>query len=538
MNKLYKIACMMLTGVALLATTSCSDPDDEITTVNMDRLLRPTGLELKIVDKTNIKATMDFVSLPSYVDYTVEVNDNPLSEAKNWKPYRTGTMDFTTETKRDHRTVTTNITGLTYFKDYRVTFSSRDTNGKVSNTSSAIATTEGVFKENDDDDRTNTSITVKWANDVAATKVRTMKMNGATEELVSEDAITDATAAKFTKDGLAADTEYIFYLFDGDNCLGRTTFITFPNYQEFKAQDGFDLQGAIDNVTDGYAIMLSPDGENNVFNLAASTITINKTVRIMARDTKPVIVNKVAFDLVGSTGLTIENIKCVDAEKKNAFLKFSSPASGNYVISGVELEGYKNFAQDPGTTATELNLLEVKNCFMHNGISGRWMDFQKKMCWIHKINIVQSTFAEICNGQDFLRYDYYAGKMPDLITLDHCSFYKVNATSKGIMYVRSNAADTKEFKAEIKNCVFESCKDAAGVYFSEDAKTNGLSFSKNYYKDSDKLLEAYAAGQTAYDPSPLTYTGKSAFKDPDAGDFTITNKTLVDAGAGNSEFEK
>ncbi len=530
---------MMLTGVALLATTSCSDPDDEIKTVNMDRLLRPTELELKIVDKTSIKATMNFVSLPSYVDVTVEVNDNPLSETKNWKLYRKSTLDLTAEAKRDHRTLTQTITGLTYFKDYRVTFTSRETNGKVSNSSAAIATTEGVFKENDDDDRTNTSITVKWANDVTATKVKTMKYNGTDEEPFAEDALTDPAAAKFTKEGLAANTEYIFYLFDGDNCLGRTTFTTFPNYVEYKAQDAFDLQGAIDNVTDGYAIMLSPDGENNVFNLAASTITIKKNVRIMARDTKPITINKVAFDLDGSTGLMIENIKCVDSEKKNAFLKFTNPASGNYIVSGVEIEGYKNFAQDPGSNATEVALLEVKNCYMHHGMSSaRWMDFQKKKCWIHKINIVQSTFAEICNASDFLRYDYYAGKMPDLITLDHCSFYKVNASSKGIMYVRSNAADTKEFKAEISNCVFESCKDASGVYFSEDGKTNGLSFSKNYYKDSDKLLEAFTAGQTAYDPSPLTYTGKSAFKDPDAGDFTITNKTLVDAEAGNSEFEK
>ena len=541
MNKLYKIACMMLTGVALLATTSCSDPDDEITTLNLDRLLRPTDLELKIYDKTNIKATMDLVVAPAYIDIVVEENDNPLSETKVFKPYKTITLNVKEQTtKKDHITLTTNITGLSYFKDYRVSFTARNEDGKVSTSSSDMVTTEGIFKESTDNDRTNTSITVKWPAEVAVTKVKTMKLNGTTEELVGEDAIEDATTGKFTKGGLNADTEYIFYVYNGDNCQGRTTFTTFPNYTEYIAQDEFDLQGAIDNLADGYAIMLSPDEENdiNVFNLAASAITINKNVRIMARNTKPVTINKIAFILDGSTGLTLENIKCVESEKKNAFLKFTNPTSGDYRIIGVEVEGYKNFAQDPGENETELNLLEVKNCFVHDGISGRWMDFQKKKCWIHKINITQSTFAQIANGQDFLRYDYYAGKMPDLILLDHCSFYKVNASSKGIMYVRSGAADTQEFKAEIKGCIFEACKDASGVYFSEDAKTNGLSFSKNYYKDSDKLLEAFTAGQTAYDPSPLSYTGKSAFKDAENNDFTITNKTLTDAEAGNSEFGK
>ena len=125
--------------------------------------------------------------------------------------------------------------------------------------------------------------------------------------------------------------------------------------------------------------------------------------------------------------------------------------------------------------------------------------------------------------------------MPD-IKIANNSFYKVNASSKGIVYVRSGAADTQEFKAEISKNVFESCKN--DTYFSEDAKTNGLSFSKNYYKDSDKLLEPFSAGQTAYDPSPQSYIGKSAFKDPDNKDFTITNLTILNAGAGNTDFTK
>ena len=541
MNKLYKIACMMLTGVALLATTSCSDPDDEITTNNLDRLLRPTDLQMKIYDKTNIKATMDLVSAPDYIDVVVEENENPLAETKVFKPYKTMTINVKEQTtKKDHITLTYNITGLSYFKDYRVSFTARGADGKISTPSTDIVTTDGIFKENNDNDRTNNSITVKWPAEITVTKLKTMKLNGTTEELVGEDVIEDASTGKFTKSGLNANEEYIFYIYNGDNCQGRTTFVTFPNYVEYFAQDGFDLNAAIANAPADYAIMLSPaeDGSTNVFNLATSETTIDKTVRIMARNTKPVVVNKAAFVLNGSTGLTLENVKFADSDKKLALLKFTKPASGDYKVYNVELVGYKNFAQDPGENETELNLLEVKNCFMHDGITGRWMDFQKKKCWIHKINIHQSTFANIASGQDFLRYDYYAQHMPDLIALDHCSFYKVNATSKGIMYVRSNAADTQEFKAEISNNIFEACKDAAGVYFSEDAKSNGLSFSKNYYKDSDKLLEPYAAGQTAYDPSPLTYTGKTAFKDPENGDFTITNKTLVNAEAGNSEFVK
>ena len=63
-----------------------------------------------------------------------------------------------------------------------------------------------------------------------------------------------------------------------------------------------------------------------------------------------------------------------------------------------------------------------------------------------------------------------------------------------------------------------------------------MAFSDNYYKNSDALTTAFSIGQTAYDPSPNSYTGTSAFKNPDKNDFTVKNTTLVNAGVGNSEF--
>ena len=551
MNKLYKIACMMLTGIALLATTSCSDPDDEITTANLDRPLRPAELELKVYDKINIKASMDFVTVPDYVDVVVEINDNPLSETKAFKPYRNYTINAKeTTTHTTHVTATTNITDLTYFKDYRVTFTARDASGKTSKGSTAVATTDGIFKDTNDNDRTNNSLAVKWPAEVKVSKVRAMKMNNGVEELIGEKNIDTAAqeAGRFVYPGLEANTEYVFYIFNGDDCLGRTSDTTFPNYQELKAGNNIDFAAAIANLADGEALLLSPaDDGTNEFTFSsedgtASSKTLvlgSKPLRIFGRTTKPVIINSMSFDLgtadEAAGGLTVENVKFIEPKKGNALLKFTN-ATGEYKFIGVEVEGYKNFAQDPGgSSVCEVNLLEVKNCFMHDGISGRWMDFQKKLTWIKKIDLQQNTFAEICNGQDFLRYDYYAEKMPD-IKIANNSFYKVNASSKGIVYVRSGAADTQEFKAEISKNVFESCKN--DTYFSEDAKTNGLSFSKNYYKDSDKLLEPFSAGQTAYDPSPQSYIGKSAFKDPDNKDFTITNLTILNAGAGNTDFTK
>ena len=544
MNNIYKFACAILTGLMLLSTTSCSEPDDEIKSVSLDRLLSPAEMELKIVDKTKVKVTIYTVNVPKYIDVKIEVDENPLAETPTFKFLREETKTADELNMKAHANCTFTIDNLTYFKKYRITLKARDEQGKVSKECSDIVTTDGIFKKNNDNDRANTSLTAKWLESINVTKLVIKKIANNAEEQVAAVTLDDTAKenCKYQHTGLDANTEYAFYIYDGDNCLGRTTLSTFPNYKELFAGSNVDFETEIATLPDGYSLMLSPSEDTNVFNFvsgegteSSKTITLDKSLRIIARNTKPVVLNKFAFDLNGATGLIIENVNFVDKDKKSVFLKFNN-ASGEYKFSGINLEGYKNFAQDPGNTDCAASLLQIKNCFIHDGMAGRFVDFQKKKVLIEKVDIQQNTFANICNTQDFLRFDYEEGKMPSVL-LAHNSFYKVNASSKGICYIRSVDKDTQSYKAEINSNIFESCKDGQGVYFGEDAKVNGLSFKKNYYKDSPNLLTAFTAGQTAFDPDPKEYTG-SAFKDAEKGDFTITNATVSKADVGNTEFAK
>ena len=546
----------MLIGVALITTASCSDPDDEITTTTFDRLLKPSDLELKIYDKTNIKATMDFVNVPDYLDILVEVNDNPLSEEKNYKEFRSmtlqprdylgSTVDATLSDPYIHATFVDSIRNLSYFKDYRVSFVARNADGKVSKESSDVVTTDGVFKESSDDDRTNTSLTVKWPSDITVTKIRTMKMNGDTEELVSEDAIEDATKGKFTKTGLDPNTEYVFYIYNGEDCQGRTTFTTFPNYVElFAGAKSSEVKDAIDNLPEGYALMLSPTEESNAFifknaeeTQTSFTYTLDngRSLRIFARNTKPVEVQWMMFKLDNAAGLTLENIKFVGQQAAGDFVQIQGGGiTGEYKFINLEVEKYKNFFYDNKTaTAMTANLLQVKNCFFHDAISGGCLMDVRKLLTISKVEVLQNTFANMTTVANFVRFDYNTKATVENMLIENNSFYNVKTTGKGITYIRSNAAGDKAFKCDINNNIFEGLgKD---IYYSQDAKTDGLAFSNNYYKNADGLTTAFALGQTAYDPSPNAYTGTSAFKNPSKNDFTISNSTLVNAGVGNTDF--
>lgn len=555
MNKLYKFACLMLTGVALIVTTSCSDPDDEIKTANLSRLLRPAGLELKIEDKTTIKATMDFVTKPDYVDVTIEVNDNPLAVDKTFKPLKSYTITSPADAKNDHVTMSTTITGLTYFKDYRVSFTARDKSGKVSNPSTAIATTDGIFKESDDDDRTNNSLTVKWPSEIIANKIKVAKFNGTTEETVSEESV-DPSAAKYTKTGLNPDTEYIFYVYNDDDCLGRYTFTTFPNYTELFAGDEVDIAGAIDNLDEGDAIMLSPSTEGiSEFTYAnEKTITLTKSARIIGRNTKPVTVKNLKFKLDGCTGLTIENVGFNGSGNFVEIVK-GKTASGDYIFHGLEITGFERFMYYNNATAStalasNLNLIEVKNCYFHKGLSTGLFDLRNlgikddpdksHRFLVNKITVEQNTFSETSNGKNFIRLDFCVNKM----TFANNSIYAVKSTeSKGMFYIRSYEKDVKDYDCAITSNIFEAC--GAGVFYANNSQINALSFNskkKNYYKNCDDLMQKAAEGML-YDTEGTTYTGKSAFKDPNNSDeaqkdFTIVNSTLKNAGVGNTEFVK
>ena len=548
MNKLYKIACLMLTGVALLATTSCSDPDDEITTANFDRLLRPAELQLKIYDKTNIKATMDFVTVPDYVDVLIEVNDDPLAENKNFKTYKTLTINAKElTTSANHVTLTYNIQNLTYFKDYRVTFTSRDASGKKSLGSTSVATTEGIFKTGNDSNRDKDMLEMKWL-EVNTSKLNIKKIVNGKEEDV-ETITLDETAKsshKYKKNGLDPNTEYAFYIYDDNSCLGRTTWKTFPDYTEIKAGD--DVYDAITNLAEGKALLLSPADDGTKIFTTSKDVILDKKLHMFARDTENIEVQKLAFVLKGCSGLTLENIKCTHTSEKT-FIKFTE-ASGDYTLNNVEVTGKYNqlFVNPSDCLEGTVSSVTIKNCFIHDmGKSGKdFFDFaqksdnSRKSIVISNMNIEQTTFANII-CRDFARFDYYTQQntstLPKSI-VKNCSFYKVEAPNKGLFYIRSANTDSKNFDCTISKCVFESVTNSSGVFYSKAAESNGFSFSGNYYKDSDDLQRQATEGTTPYDKDEKAYSGKSAFKDPANFDFTIQNEGVKNAEAGNTEFVK
>ena len=54
MNIIKKLTYILALAAVLFTAAGCSDPDDELTSVEYDRLFKPTAVEAKVQNKTNV----------------------------------------------------------------------------------------------------------------------------------------------------------------------------------------------------------------------------------------------------------------------------------------------------------------------------------------------------------------------------------------------------------------------------------------------------------------------------------------------------
>lgn len=520
MNIIKKLTYILALGAVIFTASGCSDPDDELTSVEYDRLFKPTAVEAKVQNKTNVKLTWDCLSKAD--NYTIQL----FADDENMSFEGTPTFEYTDVTESPYL-----ITGLAGETTYSIRIKAVGSS-KESHWAETSVTTdpEQIFSTVTDDDITAKTVTLKWT---PGAEVTSIAITGGKEETytLSDEEKQNGTA---TITGLSYETKYTFTIMNGSKARGKVTVTTMPNYTP--AYPGSDLQALIDATEDGGTVMLLPakDGSSSKFvytgeDGAETTkeLTINKNISIKCLGTKPVSA-RIKFNLDGATGFTIENIK-FEGIAADALIK-ASKCSGTINVNNIEASGYGNFLVEPGENTFTVDEMNVTNSYFHDMCTGkRFIDSQKKKGAILKFNMNHCTVANSCSGSDFIRFDYNA-KQPIVINFENNTLYKIEATSKGLFYVRSNKAGDKFFTANIKNNVFAEMSDK--VFFSQDAKTDNLVFSGNNYYNAGTLQSNTDGGAgKVFDTSGTNLDPK--FKDAANGDFNITNETLVDKKIGN-----
>lgn len=510
MKKYIKlIAGCLLAG----AMAACSDAPDELTNVDYDRLFSPTELSVRVRNQVN--ATITWKAVDKAAGYTVEVYDNEALEGTPVKEAQ----------------VTENT----------VTFSELPSDSKfwvrVKATGSAVpeskwvsvdfkTDSENIFQNVASDDITANSVTLRWEAGKTATEI-TLTPGDITHNVTADEVA--AGAATIT--GLKSETTYTAVLKNGTATRGTVSFTTQIDLGDAVILRATADEAALTNffasIEEGTSVCLLPaeDGTNT---FPAVKISLPKGCTIMGLAAQPVVcglsflieptassvtLKDLTFDNTGAA----ENFPLVDYT--------GSQAGANLTIENCVVKGtYKNLLAETNSAEAAMGVLTVKNCVM-TGISGRAIDFQKKKINFQTVNISNSTFYEMCSGQDFIRFDYAAGREGAVYNVENNTFYNVKASSKGIAYIRSNKAGDKAFTCKFNKNVFAYDADVVNVFFSADSKSDNILFADNYYFNATSLVSTAAEGGKAYDTAGTVLTA-TPYTDAAAGNFKLTDEDM------------
>lgn len=533
-------------GLSLLfAATSCDDQSTEITSIDYARSFSPYGMEAKVINQTNVRLQW---KAASGANYTIEVYENAHAEESEsgdvvLTPVFEGTpvKTITGVNASDLPYVVTGLQSETLYS-VRVQTVNENTGKNSLWTSAAFETgSEQIFQAVQADDLKATEVTLRWpAGEEAATIVITP--GDITHNVTAEEIA--AGAATIT--GLTGETKYTARLLRANGkTRGVITFTTLVDLGgAISAYPGDDLKAVIEAAEAGATIVLMPakDG-NNTFSFkneedANYTLTLELTkditIKGLYEDKRPTL--NARFVLNGSNTLTIENIILKDETGGNNTITVNNSNGGDILIRNCEVTNYGTFLTESNDTQLgTINSFTIDNCIIHDmKASKRFVDYQKKKSFIAEFTMKNSTVYNSCASSDFIRFDRHA-TTGNVVNLINCTLYGVEATSKGVLYIRSNSVGSKEFTANVSKCLFANMSDK--VFFSQDTKTDNLVFSNNYYFNAPSLMAIPEGGAgkvadasgTAIDPG---------FKDAANGDFTVSNETLIDKVIGDPRWLK
>lgn len=207
---------MLMAAVSLAAASSCSDPGDELTSVEYNRYFRPTELEAKVTDQINVTLSWHTNNAPA--QYQAEFYTN---ESFSGTAARTETMDYTGNSVADCEWPLKGFLGeTTYYVRLRAYSDSKQSEWV---STSFTTKAEQSLKAVSEADVTETSITVHWKSGIEVTHL-TYK-----SETDSVSVPLDATAkadSSYTITNLQQATAYVITLWNNDYKRGTVTAAT------------------------------------------------------------------------------------------------------------------------------------------------------------------------------------------------------------------------------------------------------------------------------------------------------------------------
>lgn len=520
MKKLYIKSIVF--GLAAVALASCSNPGDELTSIQYSRNFSPTGVEAKVRNRTNVELSWNRAE--GVTQYNIEVFAND-SLTFSGSPVQSLTCT------PDEMPIT--ITGLEGETKYSFRVMALDGNtSRDSKWSGAYAKTESeqIFKTVKEDDIKGKQVTLRWPAGESA-DVITLSPGNITYNVTSADVA--AGAATIT--GLTPETAYTATMTRNGKTRGKVSFTTGVDLAEtdILVKAGDDLKAAINDAPEGYRLVIEP----GVYGIASSDAEVGGSVKIdkklsikgLRQNDHPVI--KGRFQIEAEVDLDQVTLDGAETDGGQAF---DFTADGEYESFSLTNSEVKNYTKGLCylNKATLVKTITIENCVIGNieCSGGDFLDARKG--GFNTLTFKGNTVYESALSRDFVRMDdnSSAVKASANIIVDHNTLYNVGSGGANyrVFYVRWKTGN----KITFTNNLVVGTNYKRG-FANNSATDKEPTLDNNVYFNTVNLI---SAGSTAdatiiwFDTAGTELDPK--FADAANGDFTITNDDVKDKKVG------
>ena len=533
MNKIFKrISYVLGMACALFTFASCSDPDDELTSVEFDRLFAPTNLEFR-VNQVDVTATWGCISEADTVTYLAELFNDGGALAFQGDP-------VATYTSSSRSVLMEGLDGATTYS-FRV-----KAVGQVKESNWATGTfqtaTEQIMEAVATEDVGGTYVTLRWPAGEEAATIEVVPTTDASANTVNYTVTADDIANGYAYiEGLTPETDYTATMYSASGAIrGQRTFTTTIDTGNMtvlhEGATADDLIAAI-AADDGRGIFLM-----DALDLELGDFTIDKSITIAGN---PAAISTLRVKIGVATAvssITLTNLKLdgsatATQDMRGNFLELTDGAGnlGTLTLNSCEITGYeKNFIYN--NNKATIGDIVINNCYIHDGFLTGGDGIDLRGGTLASLNVTNTTFANAF--RTFLRGQ---ATVSGNITFDHCTFYNLcnndtGSNNSGLFRI----TDAENSTFTVTNSIFyaignDQCSGNAGVWARTDGmKVNREVYDNNYWYNSPNLWGKLHADDNA----SVATEADPQFVDAANGNLTPQDEDMVYYGAGDPRWLK
>lgn len=531
MNKILKrISYALGMGCALLAFAACSDPDDELTSVEYDRLFAPTNLEFR-VNQVDVTASWGCISDADTVSYQAELYNDGGALTFQGDP-------VATYTSSSRSVLMEGLDGATTYS-FRV-----KAVGQVKESNWATGTfmtaTEQILESVALEDVGGTYVTLRWPAGEEAATIELVPTTDTSANTVNYTVTADDIANGFAYiEGLSPETDYTATMYSASGAIrGQRAFTTTIDTGNMtvlrEGATADDLIAAI-AADDGRGIFLM-----DALDLELGDFTIDKSITIAGN---PAAISTLRVKIGVATAvssITLTNLKLdgsatATQDMRGNFLELTDGAGnlGTLTLNSCEITGYeKNFIYN--NKKATIGDIVINNCYIHDGFLTGGDGIDLRGGTLASLNVTNTTFANAF--RTFLRGQ---ATVSGNITFDHCTFYNLcnndtGSNNSGLFRI----TDAENSTFTVTNSIFyaignDQCSGNAGVWARTDGmKVNREVYDNNYWYNSPNLWGKLHADDNA----SVATEADPQFVDAANGNLTPQDEDMVYYGAGDPRW--